>query len=60
MNIETETERAMSAMKRAAEAARIRASRFGSKLAVWRNGAVILVDPDAEQAVPPKSDRADG
>jgi len=53
MSPRTETECALAAMNRAAARARIRASRFGSRLAVWRNGAVVLLDPrgtGAEQA----------
>ncbi len=52
MNSRTESENALAAMKRAAANARARALRFGSRLAVWRDGAVTLVDPgtsDAEQ-----------
>ena len=45
MNDQTETEAALAAMNRAAEAARVRASRFGSHLAFWKDGAVVLVDP---------------
>jgi hypothetical protein len=46
----TETERALAAMNRAAATARKRASRFGSKLVMWRNGSVVLVDPRANGA----------
>jgi hypothetical protein len=52
MNELTEVEGALAAMKRAAAVARLRASRFGSHLAVWRDGAVALISPlamDAEQ-----------
>ena len=45
MNDQTETEAALAAMNRAAETARVRASRFGSRLALWEDGAVVLVDP---------------
>jgi len=45
MNDRTETEAALAAMNRAAEAARVRASRFSSPLALWRHGSVVLVDP---------------
>ena len=45
MNPNTETESALAAMDRAAAKARTRASRFGSRLAVWRDGAVALLDP---------------
>ncbi len=41
----TETDAALAAMNRAAEAARIRAFRFGSRLALWKDGAVVLVEP---------------
>ena len=57
MKLRTETEQAMSAMNRAAESARIKASRFGTNLAIWRDGAVVLIKPKTEQATPPKSDR---
>ena len=60
MKTRTETEQAMAAMKRAAESARVKASRFGTKLAVWKDGAVAYIEPDAEQAVPAKSDRSGG
>jgi hypothetical protein len=52
MNELTEFEGALAAMKRASAFARLRASRFGSHLAVWRDGAVALISPltmDAEQ-----------
>lgn len=45
MNPQTETENALAAMDRAATNARTRASRFGSRLAVWRDGGVVLLDP---------------
>lgn len=54
MNDFTDAEAALAAMKRAAENARVRASRFGSKLAYWKDGKVVLVDPGkngAEQKV---------
>ena len=54
MKEQTETAAALAAMIRAAEAARVRAGRFGSRLARWNDGAVELVDPTtkaAEQAV---------
>ena len=41
----TDSNGALVAMKVAAEKARERAARFGSKLAVWRNGSVTLIDP---------------
>ena len=53
MNELTEAEGALEAMKSAAAVARLRASRFGSNLAVWRDGAVALISPlamDAEEA----------
>ncbi len=52
MNELTEAEGALAAMNRAAAAARLRALRFGSRLALWRDGAVVLISPlaiDAEQ-----------
>ena len=42
----SEVDLALRAMHRAAETARIRAKRYGSKLAVWRDGEVVLVEPD--------------
>jgi len=45
MNPHTETESALAAMDRAAAKARTRATRFGSRLAVWRDGAVAFLDP---------------
>ena len=45
MNELTEAEGALEAMKSAAAVARLRASRFGSNLAVWRDGAVALISP---------------
>ena len=45
MNNRTETEAALAALNRAADTARVRASRFGSRLALWKDGAVVLVDP---------------
>lgn len=45
MSNRTETEAALAAMNRAAVTARVRASRFGSRLALWEDGAVVLVDP---------------
>jgi len=45
MSRQTETESALAAMDRAATRARTRASLFGSRLAVWRDGAVVLLDP---------------
>jgi len=45
MNQLTDSNGALAAMRHAAEKARERASRFGSRLAVWRNGTVILLDP---------------
>jgi len=70
MSSQTETEAALAAMNRAAETARVRASRFGSRLAFWKDGEVVLVDPIANGAeqggadqpatVPnPKSERND-
>ena len=53
MKDQTETERALTAMNRAAATARERASRFGSRLVLWRDGAVVLANPEkieAEQA----------
>jgi len=50
MNEVTETERALAAMKTAAAEARVRASRFGSNIAVWRDGAVVLISPEAMAA----------
>ncbi|NJR42205.1 MAG: hypothetical protein HC767_05655 [Akkermansiaceae bacterium] len=53
MNKLTEAEGALAAMNRAAAAARLRASRFGSRLALWEDGAVVLISPltnYAEQA----------
>jgi hypothetical protein len=53
MNELTEAEGALEVMKSAAAVARLRASRFGSNLAVWRDGAVALISPlamDAEEA----------
>lgn len=50
MNDLTETEAALAAMKRAAESARVRASRFGSRLAVWKDGAVVFVAPQSNGA----------
>lgn len=45
MNELTEAEGALEAMKIAAAVARLRATRFGSNLAVWRDGAVVLISP---------------
>lgn len=45
MSDQIATESALAAMRRAADTARIRASRFGSRLALWRDGAVVLVEP---------------
>lgn len=45
MNEPSEAERALAAMTRAAEVARVRAIGFGSRLAYWRDGAVVLVMP---------------
>ena len=45
MNNRTEAEAALAAMNRAAETARVRAARFGSRLAIWQNGAVVLIEP---------------
>ena len=50
MNDLTETEAALAAMNRAAESARVRASRFGSRLAVWKDGAVVLLAPRSNGA----------
>ena len=57
MKVKTESEHALAAMIRAAEIARVRAARFGSKLAIWKDGAVVLIDPNSEQAFPAKSER---
>jgi hypothetical protein len=54
MREHTETESALAAMSRAAATARERASLFGSKLVLWRDGTVVLVDPRKNGA-----DRAD-
>ena len=53
MNELTEAKGALEAMKSAAAVARLRATRFGSNLAVWRDGAVVLISPlamDEEEA----------
>ena len=50
MNQQTARDSALAAMRHAAEKARERASRFGSRLAVWRNGAVMLLDPRRTKA----------
>lgn len=50
MKDQTETERALSAMNRAASSARERASRFGSRLVLWRDGAVVLAEPEKIEA----------
>ena len=50
MNERTEAEGALAAMTRAAEAARVRATRFGSRLAIWKDGAVVLVSPQTNGA----------
>ena len=42
----SEVDLALQAMHRAAETARIRAMRYGSKLAVWQDGEVVLVEPN--------------
>ncbi|WP_411846742.1 hypothetical protein AAFN60_04050 [Roseibacillus persicicus] len=60
MKTRTETEQAMAAIKRAAKLARIRASRFGTKLAVWKDGSVIFIEPKADQGVAAEPDRAGG
>lgn len=52
MNEQTESEVALAAMNRASEQARVRAARYGSRLAVWKDGLVAFLDPettDAEQ-----------
>ena len=49
MNERTETEAALAAMNRAAESARVRASRFGSRLAIWKDGAVVFVSPNSKE-----------
>jgi hypothetical protein len=50
MREHTETEGALAAMSRAAVTARARASLFGSKLVLWRDGSVVLVDPRKNSA----------
>ncbi len=50
MREHTETENALAAMSRAAVTARERASLFGSKLVLWRDGSVVLVDPQQNGA----------
>lgn len=50
MNELSEAEGALAAMTRAAEAARVRATRFGSSLAIWKDGAVVLVTPQTNGA----------
>jgi hypothetical protein len=50
MREHTETESALAAMSRAAVTARARASLFGSKLVLWRDGSVVLVDPQKNGA----------
>lgn len=50
MNELSEAEGALAAMTRAAEAARVRATRFGSRLAIWRDGEVVLVTPQTKGA----------
>lgn len=62
MKEQTETKAALAAMIRAAEAARIRADRFGTRLARWKGGVVVFVDPEtntAEQAVESNPGHAD-
>lgn len=50
MNQKSESEMALDAMKRAAETARQRAARFHSRLAIWRDGKVVLIDPNEWKA----------
>jgi hypothetical protein len=50
MNQQTDRDSALAAMRHAAEKARERALRYGSRLAVWRNGAVMLLDPRRTKA----------
>ena len=50
MNEPTEAEGALAAMTRAAETARVRATRFGSRLAIWKDGAVVFVTPQTTGA----------
>ena len=45
MNPNPKAEGALAALTRAAETARIRAIRFNSKLAIWKDGEVVLIDP---------------
>jgi len=47
MSNDSESQAALAAMERAAEVARLRASRFGSRLALWKDGKVVLVDPSS-------------
>lgn len=57
MNDLTESEGALAAMNRAAEAARIRATRFGSRLAIWKDGAVALITPQTNGAEQDSTDQ---
>lgn len=65
MTDKKESERALAAMIRAAERARARARRFGSTVAIWKDGAVALVDPstigaDEKEEAPLSSRRVAG
>ncbi|MFK5924360.1 MAG: hypothetical protein QM496_19465 [Verrucomicrobiota bacterium] len=50
MNEQAEAEVALAAMNRASEMARVRAARYGSKLAVWKNGSVEFTYPEITNA----------
>ncbi len=64
----TKSEKALEAMKRAAETARQRAARFQSHLVGWADGRVIFIDPNAAIAeqdgaanpIPSKVGKSDG
>lgn len=45
MSKSLQSKQALEAMRRAAEIARVRAARMGTRLAYWKEGEVVLVDP---------------
>lgn len=57
MNEPTEAEGALAAMNRAAQTARVRANRFGSRVAIWRDGAVVFVSPQTNGAEQDSADQ---
>ena len=48
MSDPTDADKALRAMYRAAVTAHERAARFGHKIPIWRDGAIVFIEPDVE------------